>query len=133
MRKSRTNHKRQAGFLAVETAMILPILVLLLMGMLDFGRFMWTRNVVMDAAAEGARLAVLVDPADSEVISLVEAEILRGGIHSAPTVVVGPREPEQPVNVDVSVPFSFWVLPDLLVGMSGDWAILVSSVMIHER
>ncbi len=133
MRKSRTNHKRQAGFLAVETAMILPILVLLLMGILDFGRFMWTRNVVMDAAAEGARLAVLVEPADSAVVSLVEAELLRAGVHAVPTVLVGPREPEQPVNIDVSVPFSFWVLPDVLVGMSGDWSILVSSVMMHER
>ncbi|MBU1247366.1 MAG: pilus assembly protein [Proteobacteria bacterium] len=133
MRTNRNDTKRQAGFLAVETAMILPILLLLLMGMLDFGRFLWTRNVIRDAAAEGARLAVLVEPADSEVIALVEAELLRGGIDAQVTVVIGSRESEQPVNVDVSVPFTFWVLPDLLADVSEDWAISASSVMMHER
>lgn len=43
----------------VEFALILPVLLLLLMGLFDFGRFILAYNTVSDAARDGARVAIV--------------------------------------------------------------------------
>lgn len=43
----------------VEFALILPVLLLLLMGIFDFGRFILAYNTVSDAARDGARVAIV--------------------------------------------------------------------------
>lgn len=50
--------KAQAGQSAVEFALILPILVLLLMGVFDFGRAFYYYSVVANSAREGARAGI---------------------------------------------------------------------------
>lgn len=53
----------QSGAAAVEFALVFPLLVVFLMGIIDFGRA-WHRNqVITDAAREGARWAVVKDGA----------------------------------------------------------------------
>lgn len=55
---------RSRGQALVEFALILPIFVLLLTGMLDFGAGLYSRMTVINAAREGARAAVTAaDPA----------------------------------------------------------------------
>ena len=46
---------------AVEFAMVLPLLLLLLLGMVDAGRFMWEYNEAEKATQMGARYAVVTD------------------------------------------------------------------------
>lgn len=43
------------GAAAVEFALVLPVLVLLLLGAIDWGYYFYTREVVVNAAREGAR------------------------------------------------------------------------------
>ncbi len=45
----------QRGSAAVETAIILPLLLLILFGIIDFGRLEYERVTVTQAAIEGAR------------------------------------------------------------------------------
>jgi hypothetical protein len=78
--------RSERGQSLVEFALILPILVLLLVGILDFGRAVYAFNTVNNAARQGARLAIVdqtvahiqeraateatnlgIDPADVEV------------------------------------------------------------------
>jgi len=62
------------GQALVEFALILPIFVLLLTGMLDFGSGLYSRMTVINAAREGARAAVTAaDPTavDTTVASAV--------------------------------------------------------------
>lgn len=54
---------RQRGDSLVELAIILPVLLLILMGILDFGRAAYAYNVVANAAREGSRYA-MVAPTD---------------------------------------------------------------------
>ncbi|MBC7263108.1 MAG: pilus assembly protein [Chloroflexi bacterium] len=54
---------RQRGDSLVEFAIILPVLLLILMAILDFGRAAYVYNVVANAAREGARYA-MVAPTD---------------------------------------------------------------------
>ncbi|MHA6794909.1 TadE/TadG family type IV pilus assembly protein [Pseudonocardia bannensis] len=54
MRRLR-RHDPQRGAAAVEFALVLPLLVLLLFGIVDFARAFHTQLTLSDAAAEGAR------------------------------------------------------------------------------
>ncbi len=52
----------QGGATAAEFALVLPILILFLLGMIDVGRFMWTLNQAEKATQMGVRYAVVSDP-----------------------------------------------------------------------
>ena len=51
--------RSQAGAELVEFALVLPILLLVFAGIVDFGLLLQRQQVVTNAAREGARLAVL--------------------------------------------------------------------------
>ena len=53
----------ERGAAAVEMALVLPVLILFIGGIVDFGRAYFTQVVLANAAREGARAAiVLADP-----------------------------------------------------------------------
>ncbi|MBV9125836.1 MAG: pilus assembly protein [Planctomycetes bacterium] len=56
-RISRTPGRR--GATLVETALAIPIALLLMFGIFEYGRYVMMRNVLANAAREGARLAVI--------------------------------------------------------------------------
>ena len=49
----------ERGAAAVEMAIVLPLLLLVLGGMIDFGRALFAQNVATNAAREGARMRAL--------------------------------------------------------------------------
>jgi Flp pilus assembly protein TadG len=55
----RTASQRDSGAAAVETAIVLPLLLLLVFGLIDFGRMLNAQITVTEAASEGARAAAL--------------------------------------------------------------------------
>jgi Flp pilus assembly protein TadG len=52
---------RTEGAVGAEFAMVLPLLILLLLGMIDVGRYMYTLNQVEKATQMGARMAVVTN------------------------------------------------------------------------
>jgi Flp pilus assembly protein TadG len=46
---------RDAGVAALELALLVPMLALLLLGMFDYGKYMWVAVAATQAAREGAR------------------------------------------------------------------------------
>ena len=67
-------------------AIVLPLLLLMFMGIVDFG-FMFQRYVVLtNAAAEGARVSSLPGYTTADVVSRVAAYATNGGIAGAVTV-----------------------------------------------
>jgi Flp pilus assembly protein TadG len=79
----------ELGQALVEMALVLPVLLLLLLGILEFGRAWYTKQVITDAAREGARLAVVqnndIDQAD--VKAAVATALSRAGIPGAATTI----------------------------------------------
>ena len=61
----RSNERGQS---LVETALVLPILLLILMGIFDFGRAVFAFNAVSNAAREAARVAI-VNQNTTEVVA----------------------------------------------------------------
>jgi hypothetical protein len=71
-----------------EFAFIIPMFLMMLFGIVDFGRVIWARNSLENAAREGARYA-----------------IVHGGSYGQ-TCPVGPQSPLLPVKTaDASCPF----------------------------
>jgi len=54
--------QRERGASAVEFALVLPVLLLVIGGIIDFGRMFYAQNVVGNAAREGARMISLGYP-----------------------------------------------------------------------
>ena len=59
MRTKRTRGLNCTGQALVEMAIILPLLLLLVMGIFEFGRAMYIKNTLTHAARAGARAAVV--------------------------------------------------------------------------
>ncbi|HHU90922.1 MAG TPA: pilus assembly protein [Clostridiaceae bacterium] len=67
----RLNKKNSKGQSLVETAIVLPILILIVMGIIEFGLLFNNYIIIANASREGARKAAL-GGTDSEIIQVVE-------------------------------------------------------------
>jgi len=102
-----------SGEALVEMALVLPILLLLSLGMLDFGRAFHMKNIVDAAAREGCRVAVVTTPVDVALAQGRVANILTaGGVTDAPPAQVDGPDPAKMVTVTVTARFTF-VTPGL--------------------
>jgi Flp pilus assembly protein TadG len=108
-----------SGEALVEIALVLPILLVLSMGMLDFGRAFHAKSIVDAAAREGARVAVVTAPDVGVVQTRVNDVLVAGGITGAPLATVSAVGPDHMVTVQVTVTFQF-VTPGVfsLIGAS---------------
>ena len=106
------------GSALLETAFILPIMLLISAGIFEFGRAYQTYEVVTNAAREGARVAILPNASTSDVNDRVNAYLNAGSLNSSSatvsvnqsaTVTVGSGTATAS-TVTVSYPFSFVVL-----------------------
>jgi len=93
----------------VEFALVAPVLVLLVFGLLEYGRMVMVQQVLTNATREGARMGVLDGATASEVTTFVE-DYLEGASIDGGDVTIDPPEPSdaafgEPVTVTVDVPF----------------------------
>lgn len=64
---SRRLWEERSGSSAAEFALVLPLLLLLLFGIIDVGRYMWAINRAEKAAQMGVRMAVVTDYVSSSI------------------------------------------------------------------
>ncbi len=121
LHRLRTWRETERGQSLVETALVIPFLLILLFALVDFGRGFYTWLVVVNAAREGARVGAVQAPA-SQINTRISDSL--GALDPAEltvtlTNVQGPRG--EPVEVDLSYNFQF-VTPigALLQLMTGD-------------
>lgn len=74
--------RRESGQSIVETALILPIFMLLVLGLMDVGRVVYIQHTSAEAAREAARFAVARPMGDLPTID----EIKQRAVDSAPGV-----------------------------------------------
>jgi Flp pilus assembly protein TadG len=67
----RTRIRNEKGSAMIETAMTLPIIMLICVGIFEFGRAYQTWQVLTNAAREGARVAVIAGTTDDQVRDVV--------------------------------------------------------------
>lgn len=122
----------EKGVSAVETALVFPLFVLLLLGTIDVSRYFWTMYAVSHASNEGVRMGVLSEATDTEVRSLVTQSLSLSGMNETPTVIISGRTPGNDVSVSVAMPFSFLFIPDLVTGATGPTSVTSTAVMQYE-
>jgi Flp pilus assembly protein TadG len=70
---SHADYRRENGQDVVEFALILPLLLLLIFGIVEFGIVMFSYNTISNAAREGARVSVISGATTDEIVAAVQA------------------------------------------------------------
>lgn len=143
---SRARKRRREGAAAVEFALVLPFLVILLLGLIDFGHLFFSVNTITNAAREAARRAAVQPSAATAAQEataaaneyLAPAGLAPGGggvarncTINCPTITVTALSAASPdtVRVVITIPgafrnltnFSYAVLP----GFSNPFSLMV--------
>lgn len=135
----------ERGQALLEVALTLPLLLLVAVGIFEFGRAYQTWQILTNAAREGARIAVLPGTADDAVEERVH-DYLEAGLIPDPddadvtidrntTVAIGGGSASAS-RVDVAYPFTFIVLQpvaQLVVGNSAVGAPLMMTTSATMR
>lgn len=106
--KSRPSKSRR-GVAAAEFALVLPALLLLILGIIEFGRGMQVQQMLTNGAREAARRAVLPSTTDSEVYNTIDTYMRNTGIigHSRQiSPSLAGAQSDDLITVTVSVPYN---------------------------
>jgi len=137
--------RSDTGQSLVEFALVMPIVLLMLVGIIEFGRAWNVQQVMTDAAREGARQAVLANSGvtQASVVATINAALSRAAIdiNTTQITLMGTAAglagtPDSLVTVDVQHPYQFRFLGALinLSGLGQDGYVLLRTqfVMRHE-
>jgi len=106
----------QSGQAVIELALTLPLLLVIVMGIFDFGLMFQRYEVVTNAAREGARVGVLPNYTTADAQARAQQYLTSGGLNGAATVIaaVAPTtfgSPAKTVNqVTVTVQYDYTYL-----------------------
>jgi Flp pilus assembly protein TadG len=109
------------GTAAAEFAIIGPIVVMLVLGMIEFSRLMMVEEVLTNAAREGCRQAVLTGATTSDATSTVDTYLSGAGISGYTTTVSPDPSTAQAgtaITVQITVPYSSvtWLPTPIFLG-----------------
>lgn len=114
-RKHNTSQS-ESGASAVEFAIVLPLLMLLVFGIIEFGFALYRQAILTNASREGARHGIVqAVPAitTTEINATIDNYLTAAGINPANVsrnIVTG-AVMGAPVRVQLTLPYTFQVLP----------------------
>ena len=130
----------ESGQSMVEMALILPVLLLIVMGILEFGRAFSTKQAVTHAARLGARKAVVLDPSMTRdsVLATIATTLSRAGIPGTAVTIdfdsLAPpdghwRETGAMQTVYVGVQYRFGFFGPLVKAVTGSETMTMASLV----
>ena len=125
------------GTAAVEFALLLPLLVLLLFGIVEFGLALYRQQVLATASREGARVGIrqtVPRPTAGDIQRVARNVLTQAGVPGAALVVVNGAGAASGTDLSVTVqtPYQFFVLPNTVPGLRGPVILRSQTVMKHE-
>jgi Flp pilus assembly protein TadG len=108
--------RSEKGAALIEAAITVPIILLICVGIFEFGRAYQTMQVLTNAAREGARIAVITASTDAAVTARVRSYMQAGSLpnHATATVTVVRNVTMTGADTGSSIvidyPFQFMVL-----------------------
>lgn len=129
--------RSEEGQAVVEFALVVPVLMLLVVGVFEFGRAWNAHQAVTDAAREGARIAVIADPAITEdsVRKVVRNALSAVSLNADLAVIqlTGVNDPTgEPARVEVKYPYQLTFLKTL-GGTSGGGAVTLGTAFVMRN
>jgi len=112
-----TRLRNERGAALLETAITVPIILLISVGIFEFGRAYQVQQVLTNAVREGTRMAVLEGVTDADVKKVVNDYMTAGKLPidstNMPTITVTRNEPfggATASKVEVLFPYKFMVI-----------------------
>jgi Flp pilus assembly protein TadG len=107
--------RSEKGAALLEAAITVPIILLISVGIFEFGRAYQTQQVLVNAAREGARIAVIEGTTDGEVRARVNSYVTGGGLKALAdgNILVSravAMNGTTASSIEVRYPFQFMVL-----------------------
>ncbi len=133
--------KSQKGAAAIEFAIVFPLLIVLIFGMIEFSIAFYDKAMITNASREGARRGILFsDPRanDDEIRAVVDnycgSHLITFGVAAGPTttIVRGGSDPGDSLTVRVTYRYDFLILPGFLTDLTGGIDLLAETVMRME-
>jgi Flp pilus assembly protein TadG len=128
------NHE---GTAVVEFALILPVFLVLIFGVLEFGLIMHSKGIITLASREGARYGVVyrVPRQDAGQIQTKVQSYLQGvGVNGPLTITVtgAGGTTGSPLGVKVDYTYNYLVLPRFITGLTGNLTLSAETIMLLE-
>ena len=132
------------GAAAIEFAIVLPVLVALLFGIIEFSLLFYDKAVITNASREGARFGtlfvetgnppVVCDDIKGVIDAYVADRLITFGGATAVTTDCGvlPTTPGGDLTVTVSYPYDYLVLPGFVPGLNAGVTLTAQTVMRKE-
>lgn len=131
----------QNGAALVEFAIVLPLLLMLIFGMIEFSVLLYDKAMITNASREGARAGIVysfptpVTTAEitQTVNNYLQTHLISLGGASAPTITAGQcTGTGTPLTVTVTYPYNFLVLPNLATSVPGSITLNAQTIMRCE-
>jgi len=139
--------KNREGAAAVEFALVLPLLILLLLGVIEFSVLFYDKAMITNASREGARLGIVYDfdpvndtnhPQDGEITACVETYcknylITFGEINDVSMLISRTGDSSGDIlTVTVQYDYDFLALPGFVSELAGGITLEAETVMRME-
>ena len=133
--------KNQRGATAVEFAIVFPLLILLMFGIIEFSIILYDKAMITNASREGARAGIvsqLVRVSDSQIQSVVDNYCrlylisFRSGAAPVTTVARTGSTFGSELSVTLTYTYSFLALPQFVTGLVGPMNLTARTVMRLE-
>ncbi len=131
--------RHQDGQALIEAALTIPLLLLVAVGIFEFGRAYQTWEIVTNAAREGARMAILPSP-DPDAITQRVRDYMQAGqlskygtaevVVNSTTITVN-GNPVAASQVQINYPFDFIVLRPVTLLIPGSHRTPGNSLMMQ--
>jgi Flp pilus assembly protein TadG len=108
--------RNEKGAALLEAAITVPIILLISVGIFEFGRAYQTWQVLTNAAREGARMAVITSSTDAAITTRVRNYMQAGSLpnYSTATVTINRTVvltgTDTASSIEIGYPFQFMVL-----------------------
>lgn len=119
-----TPHHNQRGSSTVELALLLPVTLLVLFSMIEYGRFFYLQSMAASVVSDAARQAGLPGATDASITAVVEAGLnnestgtppgFNLGVTPAVSVSPAVRTAGDLVSVRMSYPYQPLILPQFV-------------------
>lgn len=126
------------GTLAVELVLFLPMLVMLLGAIVEFGLAMYFQEVITNTSREAARAGIVIGvprPTEKEITNVALTYLTNAGVScgiSCISVTGAQGSSGTDLIVRVGFPYRFVILPSFIKGFVGDITLHATTTMKHE-
>jgi Flp pilus assembly protein TadG len=121
--------KSTKGQSLVEFALVLPVFVVILFGIMEFGRLWEISNILTSAAREGARVAAVSEPDVEKARTAVQTVLSAGHITNATITITGPNSDK---DVLVTINLAYTPLTGSIIPGLGSFSLSRSTTMRWE-